>query len=529
MSKVKIPSRWIKTAADEQAVRDGCYFDDSAADHVCIFFEKFLCLSKGQWAGKPFQLMDWQRNGILKPLFGWRRKDGTRRFRTGYVEIPKKNGKSGLASGLSLYLLLADGEPGAEVYSVAADRAQASIVFNESAQMTKSSPHLSKRLEVIDSRKTIASPLNTGTFRALAADSDSNEGLNVHGLIFDELHAQKSPRLWDALRYGGAARRQPLMIAITTAGVDRNSIAWEQHEYAANILNGTNLDTSFFAYIRAADPADDWTKPETWRKANPSLGITIKEEDFAAECLEAQKVPRKQNSFLRYRLNIWTEQADRWLLLTDWDKGAVRPTDEALRGQPCWGGLDLSIRGDLSALVLAFRHGDGYALLSRFWLPKDGIREKSNRDHVDYEAWARQGYITLTDGNVIDYRIIRAEIEALAKRYEIQELAYDPYRATEIVSNLVEQGLPMVEFRQGFLSMNGPCVEFERLVQAGLIRHNAHPILRWNVANSVVDEDPSGNIKPNKARATGRIDGVVASVMAIGRAMLQGEIGRAHV
>ena len=217
-------------------------------------------------------------------------------------------------------------------------------------------------------------------------------------------------------------------------------------------------------------------------------------------------------------------------LLTDWDKGAVRTTEESLRGQPCWAGLDLSIRGDLSSLVLAFKHGDGYALIPRFWLPRENIREKSNRDHVDYEAWERQGYITLTDGNVIDYRVIRAEIEDLAKRYEVQEIAYDPYRATEIVSNLVEQGLPMVEFRQGFLSMNGPCVEFERQVQAGTIRHGGHPILRWNVANAVVDEDPSGNIKPNKARATGRIDGVVASVMAIGRAMLQGEneIGRAH-
>jgi phage terminase large subunit-like protein len=519
----KVASRWIKTKADEQAVADGCYFENSAADRVCMFFERFLCLSKGQWSGEPFKLMDWQRKEVLMPMFGWKRSDGTRRFRVGYVEIPKKNGKSGLCSGLSLYLLCADGEPGAEVYSVGADRQQASIVFNESASMVRNSPQLSKRMEVIDSRKTIAYPTETGTFRALAADSDSNEGLNIHGLIFDELHAQKSPRLWDALRYGGAARRQPLMIAITTAGVDRNSIAWEQHDYAAKILDGTIVDTSFFAYIRAASPDDDWTKPETWRKANPSMGITINEADFAAECKEAQEIPRKENPFKRYRLNLWTEQADRWLVMSEWDACDKKVDAEALAKRECWAGLDLSIRGDLSALVLVFRSEDGYEVLPYFWMPREGAIDKEHRDRVPYLAWERQGLIEITDGNTIDYRRIRAKIKELSEKYVINEIAFDPYRATEIVQNLGDDGVTMVEFRQGFISMNAPTIELERLVRAGKLYHGKNPILRWNAANAVVKTDPAGNIKTDKANANGRIDGVVATIMGIGRAMLTSE------
>lgn len=516
--------KWVRTDADRKAVASGCYFDEAAGLRVVQFVETFLKLNKGKWAGKPFQLMPWQINDVLMPVFGWKRENGTRRYRVAYIEIPKKNGKSAIASAISLYMLMADGESGAEVYSAAADRQQASIVFNEAASMVRASPMLLSRLEVIDSRKTIAYRANNSFFRALAADSDSNEGLNIHSLIFDELHAQKSPKLWDALRYGGAARSQPLMMAITTAGVDRHSIAWEQHEYAQNVLNGVIEDDSYFAYIRAAAPEDDWTAEETWYKANPSLGVTIDIDDFRKDCAEAREIPRKENPFKRYRLNLWTEQEHRWLPMAGWDAASGSVNADALAGRTCWGGLDLSIRGDLSAFVLVFPDDDdGYTLLPWFWIPEDDATTREHADRVPYLTWARQGFISLTSGNEVDYRVIRAAINEAAKKYNIRDVGFDRWNACQLRQQLQDDdGIDMVDFGQGFASMSAPSKHFELLVKAGKIRHGGHPVLRWNASNAVADMDPAGNIKPTKdpKKMRGRIDGIVASIMGIGRAMV---------
>jgi len=305
----------VRTEADERAVAQGYVFRLAAAERVRTFFQRFLCHSKGEWAGQPFELLDWQWDDIVAPLFGWQRPDGTRRFRRGYIEVPKKNGKSCLFSGLSLYLLLADGEPGAEIYSAAVDRDQASIVFTEAANMVEASPHLASRLQVVRSTKRIVDHRSRSYYKALSADVPAKEGLNAHAILIDELHAQRNRDLWDTLRYAGASRRQPLHLAITTAGYDRHSICWEQHDYAKKVQDGTIQDLAFFSYICAAESDDDWTAPEVWRKANPSFGITLSAEQFAEDCQEAQQSPAKENSFRRYRLNQWTEQDVRWLSL----------------------------------------------------------------------------------------------------------------------------------------------------------------------------------------------------------------------
>lgn len=513
---------WTKSTADRVAVANGCYFDLSAARHVVNFFEKFLRLGKGKWAGKPFQLMEWQKADVLMPLFGWRRANGARRFRTAYIEIPKKNGKSAMCAGLGLYLLLADREPGAEVYSAAADRQQASIVFNEAASMVRSSPELQRVLDIVDSRKTITHEKSSSFYRALAADSDSNEGLNIHALIFDELHAQKSPKLWDALRYGGAARGQPLLVAITTAGVDRHSIAWEQHDYAEKVVQGIIEDDSYFSYIRSAGKDDDWTLPETWKKANPSLGVTISEEDFAKDCAEAQKIPRKENPFKRYRLNIWTEQVDRWLQMESWDACAEAVDETGLVGRECYVGMDLSTKIDIAGYVLLFPPTDNdplWRVLPRLWLPGESASKREERDRVPYPAWIGLGLISQTDGNVVNYDAIKAGILADGKKFEIREIAYDPWNATQIALQLQADGLPVVEFGQGFRSMSEPTKELEKLVISSLIAHGGHPVLRWMAGNVATEMDPAGNIKPSKRKSTERIDGIVMLIMALGRAL----------
>ena len=477
--------------------------------------------------------MDWQRNDVLMPLFGWKRADGSRRFRIAYIEIPKKNGKSEMCSGLALYLLCGDGEPGAQIYIAAADRDQAGIVYRESAKMVQASPDLKKRLNIIQSRKTVTYEAAGSFIRVLSSEAYTAEGLNIHGLIFDELHAQPSRDLWDALRYGGAARRQPLLISITTAGYDRNSICWEQHAYAENVLKGVIEDDSFFAYIRAADSeaGDDWTSPDVWKKANPSLGVTIDTQSFTEDFNEAKQSPVKENSFKRYRLNIWTQQENRWLQLDKWDAcaGVQGAEDyaswharqcEALAGQPCTGGIDLSTTTDISALVLYFPEHGG-VFLPFFWIPKENAVERERRDRVPYMTWARQGLIEMTPGDTIDYAFIRAKTKALAAQFQISAIGYDPFNAESLCNQQLrgEDGLPMFQFRQGFLSMNEPCKRFEALMRQKELQHGGNPVLRWMAGNIAIDQDPAGNYKPCKARSRERIDGVVAAIMALGISM----------
>lgn len=495
------------------------WFDKKAADLAVAFFEKLLVHSKGEWAGQPFRLQDWQRDDIIRPLFGWKRQDGTRRYRTAYIEIPRKNGKSTLSAGLALYLLFADGEPGAEVYSAAADTDQARIVFEEAQRMVESSPALSQHGKVF--RRSIIVPSERSTYRVISADAHTKHGFNAHGIVFDELHAQPNRELWDVLNTSTGARRQPLMIMITTAGVyDPESICWEQHEYARQVLDGTIDDPSYFAYIAAADEADDWTSPVVWAKANPGLGVTIKLDYLEGECKRALNSPAYQNTFRRLHLNQWTAQEERWLDMAAWN--ACKQPMPDLRGRSCYGGLDLASTTDIAAFVLVFPpldENEPYWLMPFFWIPKDNLIERVRRDRVPYDAWLRDGLIQATPGNVIDYYYIEQTIRQLALEYDIQEIAFDRWGATLLYQRMEEARMTMVQFGQGFASMSPPMKEFLKLVLSQKIAHDGNPVLRWMADNVVARVDPAGNVKPDKAKSKAKIDGIVASIMGLDRAL----------
>jgi phage terminase large subunit-like protein len=495
----------------------GYWYDERAALGAVRFFERVIRHTKGEWAGQPFALQPWQRGEVIEPLFGWKRTDGTRRYRRAYIEIPRKQGKSTISSGLALLLLLADAEPGAEIYSAAADKTQASIVFDQAKQFVEGSPLLSREVRVY--RNYLAVPKTNSIYRVLSADAFTKHGLNAHGIIFDELHAQPNRELWDVLATSMGARRQPLMVAITTAGYDRASICWEQHEHARQVLAGVVDDPEYFAFIAAADESDDWTSPATWYKANPSLGVTVSEDYLRGECNRAQVSPAHQNTFRRLYLNQWTQQENRWLDMRAWDACAAALPD--LTGRPCYGGLDLASTTDVAAFVLAFpsvEEGEPLWLLPFFWIPQANLRERVLRDRVPYDAWARDGLVTATPGNVIDYGHIEAQIVRLAEQYDLREVAFDRWGAAQITQNLTGHGLTMVQMGQGFASMSAPSKELLRLVLSGAIGHGGNPVLRWMADNVTAEQDAAGNVKPSKAKSRQRIDGIVAAIMALDRA-----------
>ncbi len=509
-------SEWVRTEADKHAVAAGCYFDLAAAERVRTFFEKFLRHSTGEFEGQPFKLLDWQWDRVIAPLFGWKNADGTRRFRTAYISTGKKNGKSGLISGLTLYLLLGDNEPGAEVYSAACDRNQASIIYREAKKMIDVSPLLTARLNCIDSSKRIVGP-RASFYRALSADAKLQEGLNASAVLFDELHAQPNRDLWDTLRYAGSARRQPLLIAITTAGeAGQPSICREVYDYAKRVESGEVADVSFLPVIFEAAADDAWDDPDTWAKANPSFGVTIKADAFRADFLEAKESPAKENAFRRYRLNQWTSVADSWLSLDAWDACAGKVDPAALRGQPCFAGLDLSATDDTTALVLLFPSDDGVVLLPRFYLPGANIAGLERKHRVPYRAWAKAGHMTLTEGNVVDYQQIRRDLGQLATVYDIQKLVIDrKFQGQQLESELIEDGFDVMPAGQGWLSQDLPAKELERLLLSRQLQHAGHPVLRWHAGNAVVDIDKAGNYSLNKRKSRSKIDGIAATLMAL--------------
>lgn len=485
---------------------------------VVAFFEKILRHSKGQNAGKPFLLLPWQHH-VLRELFGRVHDDGTRKHRVGYIELPKKQGKSTTLAGIALYMTMFDSEPGAEVYGAACDREQAGIIYREAASMVRASPALSKHLEVIDSRKTIVHKASNSFYRVLSADAFRAEGLNIHALLFDELHAQRDRRLWDALRYGGAARRQPLLLSITTAGYDRTSICWEQHAYAERCIAKPETDPAFFGCIYAA-PANcgsdgSWKRKKIWQAANPSLGQTITVDSFAADAREADATPSKLNAFLRYRLNVWTTSEVRWLSPEAWAK-CSRPLDKDLENRQWFAGLDLASTYDLSAFVMVSQAEDGtFDVMPHFWVPENNASERATRDKIDYLGWIRDGYIVATDGNVTDYDVIRRDIVEISKKFDVKQIAIDRWNATQLSTQLQGDGLEVVGFGQGYGSMSSPSRQFENLVLSQRIRCHS-PVMDWMAGNVAVQTDYASNIKPSKAKSTERIDGIVALVMALG-------------
>jgi phage terminase large subunit-like protein len=509
-------SEWVVGMADVHAIHEGCYFDLPAAERVREFFEKHLRHATGDFKGRPFTLLDWQWRDVIGPLFGWKRGDGRRRFNRGYLSCAKKNGKSGLSAGIALYLLLADGEAGAEVYSAAADRDQASLIYREAVKMILANPSLGRICGHVDSSKTITGP-GRCFYKALSAEAPTKEGLNASAIIFDELHAQPHRELWDTLRYAGRARRQPLLLAITTAGSDKESICGEQYEYANRVLSGEVADTSFYARIYEAG-MDDWGLEETWRKANPSLGVTVQLDQFRADFLEARESPAKEATFRRYSLNQWVQTADAWLSMDQWAACGADPVAPAsLSGRKCCGGLDLSATDDTTALVLLFPADDGYIdVLPWFWLPSGNAHNLERKHRVPYRAWAKKGFITLTEGNVVDYDAVRGQINAIAQQYDIQKLAIDrKFQGQALENDLIADGFDVVPAGQGWISQDLPAKELERLLKAGRIRHGGNPILSWHASNVVVDIDKAGNYSINKRKSRSKIDGIAAFLMAL--------------
>ena len=516
-----ITRAWIKTRADEYAAEQGCRFDLAAAERPGKFFRQFLRHSKGEWAGKPFELLEWQQKDLIMPVFGWKKPDGTRRFQKVHCTVPKKQGKSTVGAGIGLYCLAGDGEGGAEVYSAATDQAQACIVHNEAVNMVRASKALSNSLEINKTTKNISYHATNSFYRALSAESESKEGLNAHCIIIDELHVWPGRKLWDALKYAFAARRQGLLFVITTAGNDMQSVCREQHDYAQAILDGVvKDDIRFFPYIREAKPEDDWTAKETWYKANPSLGVTIREDDFAADVKEAQKSPTTQAAFKRYRLNIWSTAINPWLRIEDWNACKESFTAETLLNRSCFGGLDLSRNDDLSSLVLVFPDGeDRFMLLPFFWLPESTIQDPDKPEL--YRVWAREKLIEVTDGNVCDYAFIQNRIVEISQKFQLKEIAFDPWGPAEPMTQALKDAYSIegIKFPQTISNFSAPTSELERLILGKKLAHDGNPILAWQAGNVAIKEF-NGNIRPVKPMNgdAKKIDGIVAAIMGLARA-----------
>jgi len=496
-------------------------YDKSAADFAVAFIQS-LSHTKGTWAGKPFDLIDWQEQ-IVRDIFGILKPNGYRQFNTAYVEIPKKMGKSELAAAVALLLTCGDNEERAEVYGCAADRNQASIVFNVAADMVRMCPALAKRVKILDSTKRLIYQPTGSIYQVLSADVSNKHGFNTHGVVFDELHTQPNRKLYDVMTKGsGDARMQPLYFLITTAGDNQNSICWEVHQKALDIINGRKHDPTFYPVIYGAALEDDWSDPKVWKKANPSLGITVTIDKVKAAFESARQNPSEENSFRQLRLNQWVKQAVRWMPMDKWDACAFIVDPKELKGRVCYGGLDLSSSTDITAFVLVFPpldEDDKYSILPYFWIPEDNIDLRVRRDHVNYDLWKKQGFLKTTDGNVVHYGFIETFIEELGMKYNIREIAFDRWGAVQMTQNLEGLGFTVVPFGQGFKDMSPPTKELMKLTLEEKLAHGGHPVLRWMMDNIFIRTDPAGNIKPDKEKSTEKIDGAVATIMALDRAI----------
>jgi len=518
------PLRKLKKYRPTSFMAADSFYDKAAADYAVSFIEA-LSHTKGAWSGKPFELIDWQEQ-IVRDLFGILKPNGCRQFNTAYVEIPKKQGKSELAAAIALLLTCGDNEERAEVYGCAADRQQASIVFEVAADMVRMCPALSRRVKLLASTKRLIYLPTNSFYQVLSAEAYSKHGFNIHGVVFDELHTQPNRKLFDVMTKGsGDARRQPLYFLITTAGTDTQSICYETHQKAKDILEGRKRDPTFYPVIYGAKEEDDWTDPKVWKKVNPSLGITVGIDKVKAACESAKQNPAEENSFRQLRLNQWVKQAVRWMPMAKWDACAFPVDAASLAGRLCYGGLDLSSTTDITAFVLVFppEDEDGkYSVLPFFWMPENNIGLRVRRDHVQYDLWEKQGHLLTTEGNVVHYGFIERFIEELGKRYNIHEIAFDRWGAVQMTQNLAGLGFTVVPFGQGFKDMSPPTKELMKLTLEEKIAHGGQPVLRWMMDNIFIRTDPAGNIKPDKEKSTERIDGAVATIMALDRALRNG-------
>lgn len=526
-------------------------FSEQHAKRAVGFIEQ-LKHTKGRWHGVKFDLLDWQEQPV-RDIFGTIKPTGYRQYNTAYLEIPKKNGKSELGAAIGLYMTCGDNEHGAEVYGCAADRQQASIVFDVAVDMVDQCPALKKRIKpVLSQKRLVYLPLKS-FYQVLSAEAYSKHGFNVHACVFDELHTQPNRDLWDVMTKGsGDARTQPLYFVITTSGddPDRHSIGWEVHSKAVDILTGAKIDPSFYSLIYGIDSENNriysgrtyetinglvgetksegkWRTPEIWTKVNPSIEKIIPMEKVQQSYQSAEGNDADERIFRWLRLNEWVKYgAAKWIGVEVWDassSGMIIP--ENLTG-PCYGGLDLSSKTDLTAFVLVFPPHESrtkWAVLPTMWIPEDNVKGRAEKDKVPYISWVKSGFLKTTPGNVVDYGFIRQEIVRLRDRYDIKEIGFDPWNANQIALDLTDDGLTMVEVRQGFKTMSPAMKELEKLLFGKELEHGGNPVLRWMFGNMAVKKDENENIRPVKDKSTERIDGIVAMINALSCATLHVE------
>lgn len=547
---IQLESVWNADRRRWESPDSRYWFDKDAADRAVDFFPGFLTHHIGEFAGQPFELMDYQKLLLTRPIFGWKRvSDGTRRFRKVFAFLPKGAGKSPWASGTALYLTLCDQEAGAEVYAVAGDKLQARIVFDNSRVLVEQSDDLASRCEVL--RDSIYYAQTRSTLKVLSSDAKTKHGFRPHGVVFDEFHNQPNRDLYEALSKSMVKRRQPLLLLISHAGDDDEGICYEEYELAKKVLSGTIPNESCLPVIFEASDKDDWKEPETWRKANPAHGITVKHDAIAAECEDAIAEPRKRNDFLRFHLNRWVNTAVSWIPIDSWDACRGRLDDATLRELPVYAGLDMSQKYDLTAFVLVFPSPiDGPAqdievvttedneptrrtlslnyrinVVPFFWLPADTLLERVRQDRVPYDQWHASGLLRVTEGNAIDYNAVFDDIEGpISERFprlREAQIGFDPAFATDISWRLSKAGYQMVEIPQNYQHMSEPAHILEALIKARRVTHDGHRLLRWNVENVAIKTDDAGRIRPVKPKKVAkRIDGVVATLMALSRSML---------
>jgi len=519
--------KWVKLACQryfydlEHGAERGIWFDRDAAQHRLDFY-RFCKHSKGEWAGQVLSPEPWQQF-IDWNIFGWKQADGTRRFRTAYTAVARKNGKSTQLASTGLYLAFFDDEPGAEVYTAATKMDQATIIHSESTRMVKASSSLRGLINVF--KNTLTCEAKSQKYVPLGQDSNTSDGLNVHAALIDEYHAHPDSGMYDVLKTGMGSRRQPLMYLITTAGFEKDYPCFEMEGRIKRILDGSEVDDTVFGMVYSLDTGDSWEDSSLWIKANPNLGVSKKLQTMEDDFKEAFSMPSKQNNFKTKHLNEWTEAQTRWITQDVWSKNNGPVDADGLAGRRCWGGLDLSTTTDLSAWVLCFppeTKDDKYQFLYRFFLPQDNMRERELREKVNYSTWIRNGLITATPGNVIDYDFIKHQIQEDAKKYDLIEADFDPYNATGLITDLMQEGVECVEFRQGFLSMSPACKEFERKVLGAELATSGNPVMNWMIACTETVSDPASNIKivkPERGKTGKHVDGVIASVMAFWRAV----------
>lgn len=497
-----------------RALERGWHFDRRAALRAIGFIER-LKHTKGEWAGRRFRLEPWQ-HFVLWNIFGWKNADGTRRFRYAYIEIARKNGKTALSAGVGLYMLFADGESRPEVYSAATVKDQAKICFADAVEIVRATD---LKHYLTPFRNSIVYEARGGMMKPLSSDYGTHDGLNPSCGIIDEFHAHRDSGMFDVIKSAFGARRQPLMFIITTAGFNKSGACYAYRGNVIKVLREVNEDDTLFGIIYTLDSNEEWDDPRMWIKSNPNLGVSLSADYLADQVRDARNRSEAVRNVMTKNLNLWVDAERTWILDDAWQKCVGTTSPDELRGCACWGGLDLSNVSDITAYVLLFHENDRFQLVPYFWIPEERMLEKIRRENINYDRWVAGGYVTVTPGNVIDYDFVKADILRRTAEYDLRSSAYDRWNASQTIIDLQNEGMTCNPFGQGYGSMSAPTREFEKLVLTGRIEHFGNPVLRWMLASMVVKSDPAGNIKPDKERSTQKIDGIVASIMALGEWM----------